>query len=97
VGVRTVRGRVLGVDGAAVAGRAVAELAGESLVLHAQPVDSGGRFEFEGVAPGRYAIELRSAGYLGVADTVRVTRDSGATVLAVLTRDPSVRAACGLR
>ena len=50
---------------------------------------------FAGVTPGRYALEVRSAGYHRVADTVRVTRDSGATVLAVLTRDPDVRGGCG--
>ena len=93
--VRAVRGRVVGVDGTALGGRAIAELRGESVVLHAQPVDSAGRFVFSAVDPGRYALDVRSVGYFRVGDTVRVTPDSGATVLAVLARDFAVLDACG--
>jgi hypothetical protein len=55
----------------------------------------GGAFRFDAVPPGRYVLSVRRVGYFRVADTLRVTPDSGAAAVAVLARDAVVLDGCG--
>jgi hypothetical protein len=80
-----------GLDGAEVRLSAVGVEAGSRA---ARP-GPGGTFEFDGVTPGSYVLSVRRIGYFRVADTLRVTPDSGAAAVAVLARDHAVLDGCG--
>jgi len=57
--------------------------------------DSMGRFVFDSVLSGRYIVSVRMLGYAAARDSVRVARDSGVTVTAVMVPRGMMLDGCG--
>jgi iron complex outermembrane receptor protein len=73
-------GRITDAQGAAVTGATVTLYARETSVRATTAIDSSGNYRFEHVPAGDYVVEAASGGFGRIARTIRVEKDSPATL-----------------